>query len=55
MNTFYDTAKDSKSLFFLCEFAGDVTSVGQKNIKLVTDFVKNKGFRIKYGDTIDAL
>ena len=24
---------------------------GQRNIKLVADFVKNKGFKIKYGDT----
>ncbi|PKC59830.1 DNA/RNA polymerase [Rhizophagus irregularis] len=51
MNTFYGTAGDSKSPFFLREFAGGVTSAGQKNIKLVADFVKNKGFGIKYGDT----
>jgi DNA polymerase elongation subunit (family B) len=51
MNTFYGTAGDSKSPFFLRKLAGGVTSAGQKNIKLVADFVKNKGFRIKYGDT----
>src|SRR3954453_17658165 len=51
MNTFYGTAGDSKSPFFLRELAGGVTSAGQKNIKLVADFVKNKGFGIKYGDT----
>jgi DNA polymerase elongation subunit (family B) len=51
MNTFYGIAGDSKSPFFLRELAGGVTSAGQKNIKLVADFVKNKGFGIKYGDT----
>ncbi|GES77180.1 DNA polymerase family B-domain-containing protein [Rhizophagus clarus] len=51
MNTFYGTAGDSKSPFFLHDLAGDVTSAGQRNIKLVADFVKSKGFQIKYGDT----
>ncbi|CAG8564252.1 11880_t:CDS:2 [Cetraspora pellucida] len=51
MNTFYRTAGDSKSPFFLCELAGCVTSAGQRNIKLVADFIKNKRFGIKYGDT----
>ncbi|CAB4426131.1 unnamed protein product [Rhizophagus irregularis] len=51
MNTFYGTAGDSKSPFFLRELAGGVTSAGQRNIKLVADFVKRKGFGIKYGDT----
>ncbi|CAI2195726.1 5086_t:CDS:2, partial [Funneliformis geosporum] len=51
MNTFYGTAGDSKSSFFLCELAEGVTSAGQRNIKLVADFIKNKGFGIKYGDT----
>ncbi|CAG8732592.1 12355_t:CDS:1, partial [Funneliformis mosseae] len=40
MNTFYGTAGDSKSPFFLRALAGDVTSAGQRNIKLVADFVK---------------
>jgi DNA polymerase elongation subunit (family B) len=44
MNTFYDTAGDSKFPFFLHELAGDVTSAGQRNIKLVVDFVKSKSF-----------
>ncbi|CAI2194974.1 17767_t:CDS:2, partial [Funneliformis geosporum] len=51
MNTFYGTAGDSKSPFFLRALAGGVTSAGQRNIKLVADFVKRKGFGIKYGDT----
>ncbi|GES84373.1 DNA polymerase family B-domain-containing protein [Rhizophagus clarus] len=51
MNTFYGTAGDSKSPFYLRALAGGVTSAGQRNIKLVTDFVKSKGFQIKYEDT----
>ena len=51
MNTFYGTAGDSTSPLFLRELAGGVTSAGQRNIKLVADFVKSKGFQIKYGDT----
>ena len=51
MNTFYGTTGDSKFPFFLRELAGGVTSAGQRNIKLIADFVKRKGFRIKYGDT----
>ncbi|CAI2196749.1 10562_t:CDS:1, partial [Funneliformis geosporum] len=51
MNSFYGTAGDSKSPFFLRELAGGVTSAGQRNIKLVADFVESKGFQKKYGDT----
>ena len=51
MNTFYGEAGNSLSPFFQLELAGGVTSAGQYNIKLVADFVRSKGFRIKYGDT----
>ncbi|CAI2193197.1 17179_t:CDS:2, partial [Funneliformis geosporum] len=51
MNPFYSTARDSRSPFFLRELAGSVTSAGQKNIKLIADFIKSRGFQIKYGDT----
>jgi DNA polymerase elongation subunit (family B) len=51
MNTFYGEAGNSISPFFLLQLAGGVTSSGQRNIKLVADFVKSKGFHIKYGDT----
>jgi len=51
MNSFYDTTGDSKFPFFLRKLAGGVTSAGQINIKLVADFVKSKGFQIKYRDT----
>ena len=40
MNTFYGTAGDSKSPFFLRELAGGVTSAGRRNIKLVADSLK---------------
>jgi DNA polymerase elongation subunit (family B) len=51
MNTFYGEAGNSLSPFFLLELAGGVTSSGQYNIKMVADFVRSKGFIIKYGDT----
>jgi DNA polymerase elongation subunit (family B) len=51
MNTFYGEAGNSLSPFFLLELAGGVTSAGQYNIKAVADFVRGRGFRIKYGDT----
>ncbi|RHZ57140.1 hypothetical protein Glove_393g50 [Diversispora epigaea] len=51
MNTFYGEAGNSGSPFFSLPLAGRVTSAGQRNIKLVVDFVKNKDFKIKYGDT----
>ncbi|CAI2192620.1 3087_t:CDS:2, partial [Funneliformis geosporum] len=42
MNPFYSTARDSRSPFFLRELAGSVTSAGQKNIKLIADFIKSR-------------
>ena len=48
MNTFYGTAGIVNPLR---ELAGGVTSAEQRNIKLVANFVKRKGFRIKYRDT----
>lgn len=51
MNTFYGEAGNSNSPIFLLELAGGVTSAGQYNLKLVAEFVKKKGFHIKYGDT----
>ncbi|CAG8597718.1 9267_t:CDS:2 [Paraglomus brasilianum] len=51
MNTFYGEAGNSGSPFFLRELAGGVTSAGQRNIKLIADFVGSKGFVVKYGDT----
>ncbi|RIA91220.1 hypothetical protein C1645_737291 [Glomus cerebriforme] len=51
MNSFYGEARNSDSPFFLRALAGGITSAGQRNIKLVAEFVKSKGFLIKYGDT----
>ncbi|CAG8748300.1 20648_t:CDS:2, partial [Rhizophagus irregularis] len=51
MNTFYGEAGNSGSPFFLRALAGGVTSAGQRNIKLIADLVRSKGFGVKYGDT----
>src|SRR5581483_8320685 len=51
MNSFYSIIRDSKSPFFSRELAGGVTFARQRNIKLVADFIKSRGFQIKYGDT----
>src|SRR5438105_7328221 len=51
MNTFYDEARNSDSPFFSLQLAGAVISAGQRNIKLVADFVQERGFELKYGDT----
>jgi DNA polymerase elongation subunit (family B) len=51
MNTFYGEAGNSLSAYFLLQLAGGVTSAGQHSIKLVADFVRGRGFDIKYGDT----
>jgi DNA polymerase elongation subunit (family B) len=51
MNSFYGVTGQSDSPFYKLELAGGVTSAGREHIKLVAEFVKKKGFRIKYGDT----
>ena len=51
MNSFYGVTGQSDSPFYKLELAEGVTSAGRENIKLVAEFVKKKGFRIKYGDT----
>ena len=51
MNSFYGVTGQSDSPFYKLELAGGVTSAGRENIKLVAEFVKKKGFGIKYGDT----
>lgn len=51
MNTFYGEAGNKRSAFFLLQLAGGVTTAGQYNIKMVADFVLEKEFKIKYGDT----
>jgi DNA polymerase elongation subunit (family B) len=51
MNSFYGVTGQSDSPFYKLELAGGVTSAGRENIKLIAEFVKKKGFGIKYGDT----
>ena len=52
MNTFYGETGNQLSPFFLLQLAGGVTSAGQYNIKKVAEYVRNKGFYIKYGDSV---
>ncbi|RIB20195.1 hypothetical protein C2G38_2035462 [Gigaspora rosea] len=51
MNSFYGVTGRSDSPFYELGLAGGVTSAGQENIKLVANYIKKKGFGIKYGDT----
>ncbi|PKC56356.1 hypothetical protein RhiirA1_315996, partial [Rhizophagus irregularis] len=51
MNSFYGVTGRSGSPFYILELAGGVTSAGQEIIKRVAEYVRKKGFRIKYGDT----
>jgi len=51
MNTFYGETGNHLSPFFILQLAGGVTSAGQYNIKLVAEYVKQRGYFIKYGDT----
>lgn len=50
-NTFYGELGNTLSPYYDLALAGAVTSAGQYNIKMVADFVRSRGFRIKYGDT----
>ncbi|CAB5204841.1 unnamed protein product [Rhizophagus irregularis] len=51
MNSFYGVTDRSGSPFYILELTGGVTSAGQEIIKRVAEYVRKKGFRIKYGDT----
>jgi len=51
MNSFYGESGNSLSPFFLLPLAGGVTEAGRRNIQMVADFVRSRGYRIKYGDT----
>lgn len=51
MNTFYGETGNKLSPFFVLGIAGGITSAGQRNIKMVADFVTKKGCRLYYGDT----
>ncbi|CAB5350273.1 unnamed protein product [Rhizophagus irregularis] len=51
MNSFYGVTGRSGSPFYILELAGGVTSAAREHIKCVAEYVKGKGFGIKYGDT----
>lgn len=51
MNSFYGESGNSISPFFRLPLAGGVTEAGRRNIQMVADFVRSRGYRIKYGDT----
>ncbi len=51
MNSFYGVTGQSNSLFYKLELVEDVTSAERESIKLVAEFMKKKGFEIKYDDT----
>ncbi|RIB19617.1 hypothetical protein C2G38_2035902 [Gigaspora rosea] len=51
MNSFYSVTSRSDSPFYELGIARGVISAGQENIKLVAEYVKKKGFGIKYSNT----
>ncbi|RIA79200.1 hypothetical protein C1645_746067 [Glomus cerebriforme] len=51
MNSFYGVTGQSDSPFYILELAGGVTLAGREHIKLVAEYVRRKGFGLKYGDT----
>ncbi|RIA79608.1 hypothetical protein C1645_745805 [Glomus cerebriforme] len=51
INIFYGKAGNSGSPFFLRVLVSGVTSAGQRNIKLIADLIRRKGFGIKYRNT----
>ena len=54
MNTFYGEAGNALSPLFLLPLAGGVTSAGKDNIQSVAEFVRGRGFGLKYGDSVSA-
>lgn len=51
MNTVYGVKGDQNSPAFMVQVAGGITTYGQKNIKLMKEFVESCGCRVIYGDT----
>jgi len=51
MNTFYGEAGNQISAFFMLLVAGGITSAGQRNIKQVDKFVRERDCFVHYGDT----
>ena len=51
MNTFYGEIGNKTSALYLLQLAAGVTSMGQYNLKYVSEYVLAKNFNIIYGDT----
>ena len=51
MNTFYGEIGNKTSALYLLQLAAGVTSMGQYNLKYVSEYVLDKKFNIIYGDT----
>ena len=51
MNSFYGETGNRISPLFLVQLAGGVTSIGQKIIKSISKFIKEKKCDMVYGDT----
>ena len=54
MNTFYGVAGDSTSPLYMLEVAGGITSAGKSNIKKAYNFVKDRGCKVYYGDSVSG-
>ena len=51
MNTFYGETGNKNSPFFVMAIAGGITSAGQRNLKMIGNFVVAYGCKLYYGDT----
>ena len=51
MNTFYGEIGNKTSALYLLQLAAGVTSMGQYNLKYVSEYVLSKKYNIIYGDT----
>jgi DNA polymerase elongation subunit (family B) len=53
-NTFYGESGNFRSPVYELLVAAGTTTTGQKNIKLVAEFVTSKGYGVQYGDSVTA-
>lgn len=51
-NTFYGESGNFNSPIYQLLVAAGITCAGQRNIKLVADFVTKEGFEVQYGDSV---
>lgn len=50
-NTFYGKSGDFRSSLYEILVAAGITCAGQKNIKMIAEYVKSQGYYVLYGDT----